>query len=165
MKKYAFTLLFLFIVSLAAFSHAMFLELVEPGVFQVQYDGGGFTPGTKVILYSDGGFDVIQEGEVDDKGFYRFDSSLKVMSAEASDGAGHVAYWEASEEEMSEEETSKEVESSEASSEASAAKPKRIKTKRPSKLPIILTVLNTCAIVFLFFEFRTFKKKVLDKKN
>ncbi|TWI72496.1 hypothetical protein JM98_02480 [Treponema putidum] len=62
MKKYALTLLFLFVVSFTAFSHAMFLELVEPGVFQVQYDGGGFTPGTKVILYSDGGFDVIQEG-------------------------------------------------------------------------------------------------------
>ena len=69
MKKYALTLLFLFVVSFAGFSHAMFLDLVEPGVFQVEYDGGGFTPGTKVILYSDGGFDVIQEGVVDDKGF------------------------------------------------------------------------------------------------
>ena len=87
MKKYTLILLFLFVVSFAAFSHAMFLELVEPGVFQVEYDGGGFTPGAKVILYSDGGLDVIQEGVVDDKGFYRFDPSLKVMSAEASDGA------------------------------------------------------------------------------
>ncbi|UTD12028.1 hypothetical protein HO345_03010 [Treponema denticola] len=160
MKKYTLTLLFLFVVSFAAFSHAMFLELIEPGVFQVEYDGGGFTPGTKVILYSDGGFDVIQEGEVDDKGFYRFDPSLKVMSAEASDGAGHVAYWEASEEE-----SSNEGGTAESASGDSSAKSKKIgKTKRPSKLPTILTVLNTCAIIFLFFEFRTFKKKVLDKK-
>ena len=160
MKKYALTLLFLFVVSFAAFSHAMFLELVEPGVFQVEYDGGGFTPGTKVILYSDGGFDVIQEGVVDDKGFYRFDPSLKVMSAEASDGAGHVAYWEASEEESSDESGT----AASASGDSSAKSQKIGKTKRPSKLPTILTVLNTCAIIFLFFEFRTFKKKVLDKK-
>ena len=160
MKKYTLILLFLFVVSFAAFSHAMFLELVEPGVFQVEYDGGGFTPGTKVILYSDGGFDVIQEGEVDDKGFYRFDPSLKVMSAEASDGAGHVAYWEASEADSSDDSGT-----AESASGDSSAKSKKIgKTKRPSKLPAILTVLNTCAIIFLFFEFRTLKKKVLDKK-
>ena len=152
MKKYTLILLFLFVVSFAAFSHAMFLELVEPGVFQVEYDGGGFTPGTKVTLYSDGGFDVIQEGVVDDKGFYRFDPSLKVMSAEASDGAGHVAYWEAG------------AETETPAEKAGTVKDgvKTRKTKRPSKIPTVLTVLNTCALIYLFFEFRTFKKA---KKN
>ena len=78
------------------------------------------------------------------------------MSAEASDGAGHVAYWE---------ESSDESGTAASASGDSSAKSKKIgKTKRPSKLPTILTVLNTCAIIFLFFEFRTFKKKVLDKK-
>ncbi len=145
MKKYFFWLLFLFILNFALFSHAMFLELVEPGLFQVEYDGGGFTPGTKIILYSDAGFNVIQEGVVDNNGFYRFDPSLEVLSAEASDGMGHVAYWDANSEE-----------------EETLAKTTNRK-KRPSKIPIVLTVLNSCALIYLFFEFRTFKKKFLQK--
>ena len=143
MKKYVIGCIFLLAGAAALFSHAMFLDLVEPGVFQVEYDGGGFTPGTTVILYSDAGFTKIQEGVVDEKGCYKFDPALTVMTAEASDGAGHIAYWEAAAD--------------------GGEKPDAIKTgktKRPSKIPTVLTVLNTCALVYLFFEFRAFKKKM-----
>lgn len=154
MKKY-FLIVVLFLITVCtAFSHAMFLELVEPGVFKVEYDGGGFAPGSTVILYSDAGIKKIQEGVVDENGLYKFDPALKVMSAEASDGAGHVAYWDASS--AAQEETV-----SSASANKQAGKPKKLgQTNRPSKLPLILTVLNTCALIYLFFEFRNFKKKI-----
>ena len=129
MKKYVTGCIFLLAGAAALFSHAMFLDLVEPGVFQVEYDDAGFTK--------------IQEGVVDEKGFYKFDPALTVMTAEASDGAGHIAYWEAAAD--------------------GGEKPDAIKTgktKRPSKIPTVLTVLNTCALVYLFFEFRAFKKKM-----
>lgn len=154
MKKYFTIVLFLFFTAAAVFSHAMFLELVEPGLFQVEYDGGGFSPGTKIILYSDGGFTQIEEGVVDDKGFYKFDPSLEVMSAEASDGAGHIAYWE----NTGDEETAEPK-----SSDSEPSQKKIGKKKRPSKIPTVLTVLNTCALIYLFFEFRTFKKKSKNK--
>jgi hypothetical protein len=152
MKRYLTICVFSFAGIAAVFSHAMFLELIEPGVFQVEYDGGGFTPGTTVILYSDAGFTKVQEGIVDDKGLYKFDPALKIMTAEAADGAGHVAYWEAG------------AETETPAEKAGTVKDgvKTRKTKRPSKIPTVLTVLNTCALIYLFFEFRTFKKA---KKN
>lgn len=156
MKKNIFILLFCCTCCTMIFAHAMFLDLIEPGVFKVEYDGGGFTPGTIVTLYSDGGFEEIQNGVVDEKGLYHFDSKIDVVSAKAEDGAGHVAYWEAPYEETS---------SDEKSSIADNSKQQKTKVskygsfKRPSKLPVVLTVLNTFAIIYLFFEFRKFKKE------
>lgn len=157
MKKNIFILLFCLVFSVCAFAHAMFLDLIEPGVFKVEYDGGGFSPGTIVTLYSDGGFEEIQKGEVDENGLYHFDKNIEVVSAMAEDGAGHVAYWPTYEEE---EEISEAVNAADTSS--GETKPKtavRGKTKRASKLPTVLTVLNTCALIYLFFEFRRFKKE------
>ncbi|WP_029410071.1 hypothetical protein [Treponema pedis] len=144
MKKNIFILLFCAACSVSLFAHAMFLDLIEPGVFKVEYDGGGFTPGTTVTLYSDGGTEEIQKGTVDENGLYRFDPKIEVVSAMAEDGAGHVAYWEPSYEE---------------SGEGSAKVLPTGKTKRPSKTLAVLTVLNTCALIYLFFEFRRFKKE------
>lgn len=161
MKKNIFVLLFCLVYTAVSFSHAMFLDLIEPGIFKVEYDGGGFTPGTTVTLYSDGGFEEIQKGKVDENGLYRFDEKIEVISAMAEDGAGHVAYWEA----PYEDEDSSAADTENASTENKGKTKKQPKKfgspKRASKLPVILTVLNTCALIYLFFEFRKFKK---DKK-
>lgn len=152
MKKNIFIVLFYVVFSVCVFAHAMFLELIEPGVFKVEYDGGGFTPGTIVTLYSDGGFEEIQKGTVDENGLYHFDKNIEVVSAMAEDGAGHVAYWPTYDEESDDT-----VPTSDADTKSKTAV--RGRTKRASKLPTVLTVLNTCALIYLFFELRRVKKE------
>lgn len=155
MKKNIFILLFWSVFSVCVCAHAMFLDLIAPGVFKVEYDGGGFTPGTIVTLYSDGGFEEIQSGKVDENGLYHFDKNIEVVSAMAEDGAGHVAYWPTYEEEG---ETIETDDTTNASGGDIKSKVQG-KTKRASKLPAVLTVLNTCALIYLFFELRKLKKE------
>ncbi len=154
MKKNIIILVFVLACAASVFAHAMFLDLIEPGVFKVEYDGGGFTPGTVVTLYSDGGTEEIQHGTVDENGLYKFDPKLEVLSATAEDGEGHVAYWEAEYEESGEENAADTT-----GTEKKSGKVLKIgKPNRQSKIPAVLTVLNTCAIIYLFFEFRRLKK-------
>ncbi len=73
-----------------ASAHGMLLRLEEPGMFKVEYDGGGFSPRTEVVLYDEEGREL-ERGLVDDEGKYHFDENLAVYRAVADDGMGHRA--------------------------------------------------------------------------
>lgn len=72
------------------FAHGMLLQLVEPGVLKAEYDGGGFSPRTEVVLYDEAG-NELASGPVDENGEFHFDKELAVHSAVANDGMGHQA--------------------------------------------------------------------------
>ncbi|NLM51326.1 MAG: hypothetical protein GX197_00655 [Firmicutes bacterium] len=90
-KTVIFTcLIFILLYCGTALAHGMLLKLEEPGVFRVEYDGGGFSTSTEVILY-DQNDKVLAQGLVDEKGKFYFDPNLEVYRAVANDGMGHRA--------------------------------------------------------------------------
>lgn len=78
----------LVLVPSVVYAHGMFLTLEAPGVFKVEYDGGGFSPKTEVVLY-DGEGRELERSPVDEEGKYHFDENLAVYRAVADDGMGH----------------------------------------------------------------------------
>lgn len=93
MSKKSISLIFICIVLLIpnfVSAHGMDLRLIEPGVLQVEYDGGGFSPRTEVIIYDEAG-NELASGPVDENGEFHFDKELNVDRAVADDGMGHRA--------------------------------------------------------------------------
>lgn len=89
-KKILLLLLALLLIPTAVYAHAMFLELVEPGVLRAEYDGGGFSPRTEVTIYDEQG-EELDKGLVDEHGRFYFNQNLDVHHAIAEDGMGHRA--------------------------------------------------------------------------
>lgn len=98
-KKYLllFMVLALVVLPTAALAHGLNFTLEEPGVLKPEYDGGGFSPRMEVTLYDEND-QVIESGQVDEDGLYRFDPDTKFAYAEVNDGMGHQATYEPGEE-------------------------------------------------------------------
>jgi len=93
MSKKSIALILLCVVLLIpnfVFAHGMFLKLKAPGVLKAEYDGGGFSPRTEIVIYDEAG-NELGKGPVDENGEFHFDKNLKVHSAIANDGMGHQA--------------------------------------------------------------------------
>lgn len=105
-----------------AYAHGMSLILEAPGVFRVEYDGGGFSPGTEVVLYDQEGRELAR-GLVDEEGKYHFDASLAVYRAVADDGMGHRAEYK-----------------------------EGVEEKTIPKVPVVIAVFAVVAVIFVVFN-------------
>ena len=114
----------LLLVPSISYAHGMLLKLVEPGVLQVEYDGGGFSPRTEVTLYDNAG-NELEKGLVDEEGKYHFNESFDVHKAVADDGMGHRAEYE-----------------------------KGVEQRTIPKLPVVIGVFVVVGIIFMVFNKR-----------
>lgn len=112
-----------------AFAHGMDLRLVEPGVFQVEYDGGGFSPRTEVVIYGDDGTEL-GSGLVDEEGKFHFDPELMVHRAVANDSMGHRAVYRDG-----------------------------LYVKTLPKLPVVIVVFIVVGLLYYFYERKIARKK------
>lgn len=116
-----FLLICLLLIPSMVYAHAMFLELEEPGVLRVEYDGGGFSPRTEVTIYDENGGEL-DKGLVDEEGKFHFDKNLDVHSAVAEDGMGHRAEYK-----------------------------KGVQTSTVPKIPVVIGVFVIVALIFTFY--------------
>ena len=121
-KGILFLLICLVLIPSTVYAHAMFLELEEPGVLKVEYDGGGFSPRTEVTIYDEDG-EELGKGLVDEEGKFHFDKNLDVHSAVAEDGMGHRAEYK-----------------------------KGVETKTISKIPVVIGVFVIVGLIFTFYN-------------
>lgn len=112
----------LFLMPLSSFAHGMFLKLEEPGVLKVEYDGGGFSPKTEVIVYDKEG-NELKKGPVDEEGKFHFDPDLEIHSAVADDGMGHRAKYQ-----------------------------EGVEEKTIPKVPVVIAVFTVIGIIFAMFN-------------
>lgn len=105
-----------------AYAHGMSLRLEAPGVFRVEYDGGGFSPRTEVVLYDEEGREL-ERGLVDEEGKYHFDENLAVYRAVADDGMGHRAEYK-----------------------------EGVEEKTIPKVPVVIAVFAVVAVIFVVFN-------------
>ncbi|NLL19748.1 MAG: hypothetical protein GX262_12105 [Clostridia bacterium] len=105
-----------------ASAHGMLLRLEEPGMFKVEYDGGGFSPRTEVVLYDEEGREL-ERGLVDEEGKYHFDENLAVYRAVADDGMGHRAEYK-----------------------------EGVEEKTIPKVPVVIAVFAVVAVIFVVFN-------------
>lgn len=122
-KKFLFCLIvLLLLVPGVAHAHGMFLRLEAPGVFRVEYDGGGFSPRTEVVLYDKEGREL-ERGLVDEEGKYHFDETLAVYRAVADDGMGHRAEYK-----------------------------EGVEEKTIPKVPVVIAVFAVVAIIYVIYS-------------
>lgn len=118
-KGILFLLICLVLLPSAVYAHGMLLELEEPGVLKAEYDGGGFSPRTEVIIYDENG-NELDKGLVDEEGKFHFDKSLDVHRAVAEDGMGHRAEYK-----------------------------KGVETKTIPKVPVVIGVFAVVGVIFM----------------
>lgn len=118
-----------FLTPSTAYAHGMHLELVEPGVLMVEYDGGGFSPRMEITIYDEEGKEL-GKGLVDEEGKYFFDTSLSVHRAIADDGMGHRAEYK-----------------------------EGVEHKNIPKLPVVIGVFAVIGVIFVVFNKKGKSKK------
>lgn len=89
-----------FIISIftaPAYAHRMLVRPIEPGLVQVVYDDGTVSGRAQVTLYDENDEEIYQ-GNVNEEGYFEYDTSLGPVLIVADDGVGHRAQWTVGEE-------------------------------------------------------------------
>ncbi|NLL52000.1 MAG: hypothetical protein GX248_04755 [Peptococcaceae bacterium] len=112
----------LLLIPTLAMAHGISLNLEEPGVLKVEYDGGGFSPKTEVTIYDIEG-NELGKGPIDEEGKFYFDPEMQVYRAVADDGLGHRAEYK-----------------------------EGVKEKNIPKVPVVIGVFAVIAVIFVVFN-------------
>ncbi|WP_026674100.1 hypothetical protein [Alkalihalobacterium bogoriense] len=81
-----------FIMGSHVYAHKMLIEPLEQGVVKVHYEDGSFSTRTVVSVY-DEDEGLLEEGKLDEHGYFSYDNIDGAYLLVADDGIGHRVEW------------------------------------------------------------------------
>lgn len=75
-----------------AYAHRLLIRPIESGVVRIVYDDDTVVGKAEVIIYGENEI-VLEQGQVDADGYYKYDKNLPIVLIVANDGLGHRARW------------------------------------------------------------------------